>query len=180
MGKKILSPEEREKAAKVRKARRLVAYGCMMNDAVMETMRRMIRPETGFSGLSEFESLKAVNGILDYNIGKDQDTQLIYICAPDTEGDEETAVNEENALFYGHFAAALGMIPVMPKIMWSKELFDSSEESRSFRLRLCMSVMTGCDAVWVFRNGADTGEMEAEILLARLLKKPIRVIKLDP
>ena len=39
-------------------------------------------------------------------------------------------------------------------------------------------LMTGCDELWVFRIGEDTGEMEAEILLARLLEKQIRIIEM--
>lgn len=180
MRKKILSPEERERAEKIRRARTLITFGSMMDDAIMQTMNAMIEPETGFSGLSMFECQKALDTICDHNIMEGQETQLVYICAPSNGADEEeTAENAENARFYGRFAAALGRVPVAPHLLWTPECFNSSTENRNLR-QLRLGLIIGCDEVWVFRSGQDTTEMIAEILFARLQGKPIRVIEIPP
>ncbi len=179
MRKKILSPAEREEAEKNRKAKRLAAFGLMVDDAVKKTMNGLIEPETGFSGLSRFENLQALNAICVCNNRKDQKVQQVYICAPNTGVDEEeTEANAERARTYGRLAAALGRLPVVPHLVWPQELCSASPENRSFQRRLNVMLMTGCDELWVFRAGEDTGEMEAEILLARLLEKPIRIIEM--
>lgn len=181
MRKTILSPEEREKTEENRAAVKHIAFEFMMDDAVMETMSGITEPEDGFSGLSRFECLKAANGILDHNIRKGRETQLVYICAPNTGADEEeTASNAEKARIYGRFAAALGRVPVVPHIVWRNDCFNSSPESRSLRRQLSSGLIKGCDEVWVFRSCQDTTEMTAEILFARLQGKPIRVIEIPP
>lgn len=102
-----------------------------------------------------------------------------YICAPNTGADaEETETNTERARTYGQLAAALGRLPVVPHLVWPQDLCSASPENRSFQRRLNVMLMTGCDELWVFRVGEDTGEMEAEILLARLLEKQIRIIEM--
>ena len=166
-------------------------------DLALKNLSAMYGLKTGFRGFSTFMSKKVLEGILDFDDEKDQDTELVYICAVNNGADEEeTQRNAEKARAFGCFATVLGQIPVVPHLVWPAELFvpskpeeDSDQEKEpelhraellNQRRELSMDLIKYCDCVWVFRDGADTGEMEAEILLARLLNKPIHVIDLDP
>ena len=192
---KILTPEERKNLGIARILKKEKREEAAVYDLALKNLSALQGMGTGLRCFDAFMSFKALYDIMDSNIEKGQETELVYICCPNTGADEEeTGRNAEKARACGFFAETLGKIPVMPHSVWPADLFvpceaedENSEQELKTELRreqctdlrrkLSMALIRHCDSVWVFRDGEDTGEMQAEILLARLLKKPIRILE---
>ncbi len=130
MSKKYFTPEEREKAEAFRRVKRIVALHHMTEHAILESMKKLVLPKSEGSALDEFFSEKTAGEIVDYNAGKGLKTLLIYVCAPDDKA-PEIAIDMKD----------LGLVPIVPQLVWPTKFFGDSEEARKLQLKLRVGLM---------------------------------------
>ena len=95
----------------------------------------------------------------------------VYICSP-FRGDYDA--NTKNARFYSrHAALQLGVIPIVPHLLFPQFLDDTVPEERALGLRFGLELLKLCDELWVYGDRISEG-MKAEIEFAKELGIPVR------
>lgn len=95
----------------------------------------------------------------------------VYVCSP-FRGDYDA--NTKNARFYSrHAALQLGVIPIVPHLLFPQFLDDTVPEERALGLRLGLELLKLCDELWVYGDRISEG-MKAEIEFAKELGIPVR------
>ena len=87
----------------------------------------------------------------------------------------EVSNNVEKAREYCRFVAKAKRIPVASHLIYPQFLNDDDPAEREIGTMFGMALLAICDEVWVFGKEHSTG-MQAEIIEARRLGKPIRFV----
>ena len=95
----------------------------------------------------------------------------VYVCYP--LGDN-VPKNIESAKVYAKYVFDRGMAPVIPHF-YETILDDDIEDERNLGKQAGISLLFGCDAIWVFGDKI-TSEMKEEIKFAKHLKIEIKYI----
>lgn len=95
----------------------------------------------------------------------------VYVCSPLGGNVSE---NIENAKVYAKYVFDRGMAPVIPHF-YATILDDEIESERNLGKQAGISLLFGCDAIWVFGDGITSG-MKEEIQFAKHLKIEIKYI----
>jgi hypothetical protein len=126
------------------------------------------RNSEGYPDPTAAEALK--NVALEERARQKRYRQLVYICSPFA-GDIE--YNISRARGYCRFAVSEGCLPLAPHLHYPQFMDDSDKESRDLGLSFALTLLTKCDAVWVFGERVSDG-MAREIAKAKKRGIPIR------
>jgi hypothetical protein len=94
---------------------------------------------------------------------------LIYVCSPLKDNMKQ---NIKKAQQYCRFVAECHAIPIAPHLYFTQFLDDASTEERLLGLKLGISILPRCSAIWVFGDKISSG-MRHELDSARKLKIPV-------